>query len=99
MQQPQLHKSKVMNTKHCLSHLKLALIVGALALPLITQAGHEQKKERARYKLIDLGTLGGPGSSFTGPSKILNHRGTVVGGADTPNPDPFNPNCFSPGCF
>jgi len=49
-----------MNTKHHLNHLKLALIVGSLALPLITQAGPPPTKEHPRYKLIDLGTLGGP---------------------------------------
>src|SRR5690349_21351240 len=76
-----------------------SVIVGALAPPLMTHAGQPPTKGRARYKLIDLGTLGGPGSSVTGPSKILNPQGAVVGGADTANPDPFNPNCFSPGCF
>src|SRR6266699_491126 len=104
MQQTQLHKSKIMNTKHHLNHLKLALIVGALALPSIIQAGHEHKRgnekkeEQSRYKLIDLGTFGGPGSGFTRFSKILNNKGTVIGGADTANPDPFDPNCFDPGC-
>jgi hypothetical protein len=83
-----------MTTKQQLNHLnrtavKLSLILSALALPLITQAGQEQKKQRVRYKLVDLGTLGGRGSSVTGPSNILNHRGTVVGGADTPNPIPL----------
>ena len=56
----QPHKSKIMNTKNHLNHLKLALIVGSLALPLITQAGPPPTKEHPRYKLIDLGTLGGP---------------------------------------
>src|SRR5207248_2774931 len=98
MQQPQLHKSKIMNTKHHLNHLKLALIVGSLALPLMTQA-----EQHPRYKLIDLGTLGGPSSGFDFYTQIVNNRGTVVGGADTPNPDPFDPpfdpNCVAPGCF
>ena len=29
----------------------------------------------------------------------MNNHGTVVGGADTPVPDPFAPNCFSASCF
>jgi probable HAF family extracellular repeat protein len=89
-----------MNTTHPLNHLKLALMLGALALPLIlTQAGQGQTKEHSRYKLIDLGTFGGPGSGFTRFAKILNNKGTVIGGADTANPDPFDPNCFDPSCF
>src|SRR5258708_5272146 len=50
-----------MKTKHHLNHLKLALIVGSLALPLITQAG-----QNPRYQLIDLGTFGGPFSEVVG---------------------------------
>ena len=82
-----------MKTKHHLNHLKLALIVGSLALPLITQAG-----QHPRYKLIDLGTFGGPASTLIDFSKIVNNQGTFVGGADTARPDPFAPNCFSPSC-
>src|ERR1041384_6896615 len=81
MQQPQLNKSKIMNPKHHLNHLTLALIVGSLALPLIAQTA-----QHPRYKLIDLGTLGGPGSRLEGDSKVLNNAGTVVGDADTSNP-------------
>ena len=75
------------------------LIVGALALPLITQADEQRKREHRRYRLIDLGTFGGPSSTFNDFSKTLNNHGTAVGGADTPVPDPFAPNCFSASCF
>jgi probable HAF family extracellular repeat protein len=70
------------------------VIAGALALPLITQAG-----QHPRYQLIDLGTFGGPAISLIDASKIVNNQGTFVGGADTVRPDPFAPNCFSPSCF
>src|SRR6185503_4180327 len=93
-QQPQLNKIKIMKTKHHLNNLKLAFIVGSLALPLITQAG-----KHPRYKLIDLGTFGGPSSTFNGLSKTLNNHGTAIGAADTAIPDPFAPNCFGPNCF
>ncbi len=87
-----------MNTKHHLNHLKLALIVvivGALALPSMAQAG-----QHPRYKLVDLGTLGGPSSGVTGAGdKSVNNNATVVGAADTANPDPFDPNCFTASCF
>src|SRR6266496_2896462 len=60
-----------------------SLIVGSLALPFITQAG-----QHPRYKLIDLGTLGGPGSRILADfSKVLNNAGIVVGEADTSTPD------------
>jgi probable HAF family extracellular repeat protein len=83
-----------MKTKHHLNHLKLALIVGLVALPLITQAG-----QHPRYKLIDLGTFGGPSSTVGGESECVNNHGTMVGAAETAIPDPFAPNCFSPNCL
>ena len=83
-----------MNRKHHVNPLKLALIVGSLALPLIAQAG-----QHPRYRLVDLGTFGGPSSSFPQLAKIINSQGAVVGGADTANPDPFAPNCAVPSCF
>jgi probable HAF family extracellular repeat protein len=47
------------------------------------------------YKLIDIGTFGGPYSIFNNPSyRVLNKRGTAVGLADTSIPDPYFPNCF-----
>ena len=39
-----------------------SVIVGTLALPLTIQAEQPTKTGHSRYKLIDLGTLGGPGS-------------------------------------
>jgi len=77
----------------------VSLIVGALPLPLTTRADQSQKKEARRYKLIDLGTFGGPSSTLTDLQEIVNNRGTVIGIADTAVPDPFAPNCFSPSCY
>jgi hypothetical protein len=50
-----------------------------------------QKKQHHRYKLVDLGTFGGPESyinpAFTfGSHNQINHDGMVVGGAATPIP-------------
>jgi probable HAF family extracellular repeat protein len=47
------------------------------------------------YKLIDLGTFGGVGSTTTEFQQVLNNDGTVVGGADTRSVNPA-PNCFNP---
>ena len=79
-----------------LSGLLIALsLCAALALPFVSYA-QEQKAEHHHYKLIDLGTFGGPGSTPTdGSQQILNNRGAVVGGADTPSLNPY-PNCFNP---
>jgi probable HAF family extracellular repeat protein len=78
----------------------------ALALPVSTPAqdnsslGHKSKHQQ--YKLIDMGTFGGPASliapSFGGgpenPGRAVTNRGVIVGAAQTPIPDP---NCN--GCF
>jgi probable HAF family extracellular repeat protein len=77
-----------MNSKTCMRIIALALFV-ALALPLQLAARH------TRYKLIDLGTFGGPGSTPTEFQQVLNNHGTVVGGADIPSLNPY-PNCFNP---
>jgi probable HAF family extracellular repeat protein len=82
-------------------------LFGALAIPVRLAAQElqpqEQKKDHHHYKLIDLGTFGGPASYFSnGFDGILNHHGTAVGWADTSAPDPFPMFCFnttSTNCF
>jgi len=61
-------------------------------------AGHQSEDEPPRFILVDLGTFGGPTSFLdccAGVPPVLNKRGTVVGGADTPASNPnytnFNP--------
>jgi probable HAF family extracellular repeat protein len=44
-----------------------------------------------RYRLVDLGTLGGPNSSETQEAPFINNRGLVVGFADTAKIDPNHP--------
>ena len=70
----------------------------AIAVPLAAQEQQRRgpKKDHPRYKLVDVGTLGGPQSfSFFGDAQPMNKRGTAVGQADTPVPDPNYPN-FNP---
>jgi uncharacterized membrane protein len=62
-------------------------LFGALEIPVRLPA-----QEHLRYKLIDLGTLGGPQSFGVN----TNNRGMAVGFADTTTPDPNYPN-FNPG--
>ena len=67
-------------------------LFAALALPRISSAQEEkvEKKEHHHYKLVDIGTFGGPNSSyvFPNPKGLVNNSGVAVGGADTSIPDP-----------
>jgi len=71
----------------------------ALALPVQLGAQH------TRYKVIDIGTLGGPSAygqgNGPGTSQTLNNAGVVAGTADTSTPDPTcgNPDCFVSHAF
>jgi len=65
-------------------------------LPLAAQ---ERQQEHTRYKLVDLGTFGGPQSYFNLPGQELTAEGIVAGYADTSTPDPFPTACFNPDCF
>src|SRR5947208_16549577 len=73
----------------------------ALTIPAQLAAQH------TRYKLIDIGTFGGPASYFSSPgigpgSQVLSNRGMLAGKADTPIPDPNGPDpnsCAVPSCF
>jgi len=78
--------------------------LAALAIPFQLDAQDHQKYHH-HYKLIDLGTLGGPASYFDfGPpvtfsnGGIVNQQGTAVGFADTLTPDPFPAFCFITDC-
>src|SRR6266581_3261774 len=68
-------------------------LLAALALPVPMAAQH------TRYKLIDVGTLGGPVSTITEFEQWLLNNGTLTGIADTSIPDPYAPNCFDPECL
>jgi probable HAF family extracellular repeat protein len=58
--------------------------------------GHDQR--HVRYRLVDLGTLGGPNSSEW-ESPLMNNHGTITGASDTADSDPNAPNCYNPDCF
>ena len=77
-----------------------ALLV-ALAIP-VSLAAQEHPTKHHRYKLVDMGTLGGPASYASGQepgAQYINNRGMFAGYADTSTPDPFAPNCFNTDCF
>jgi probable HAF family extracellular repeat protein len=76
-------------------------LLAVLAIPVGLDAQDKQNHHHKhhRYKLIDLGTFGGPQSwvfgAFEAPAATVNNAGTVVGGADTSASNPVYPN-FNP---
>ncbi|MBZ5658158.1 MAG: hypothetical protein LAO56_23090 [Acidobacteriia bacterium] len=81
-------------------------LFAALAIPtqLIAQelsgTGLPQK-HHTHYKVVFIGTFGGPNSHFSiGGTRILNNDGSFVGWADDSLPDPFAPDgCWDGDCF
>src|ERR1700674_5577329 len=77
-------------------------VLAALAIPVRT-AAQEHPREQPHYKLIALGTFGGPHSyaSVNGDGfSLLNNSGVVASYADTALPDPNAPtSCYVPDCF
>jgi probable HAF family extracellular repeat protein len=62
-------------------------------------AAQDERAKHHHYKLIDVGTFGGPGGGIENPaSPSLNNRGMLVGVSDSSIPDPFSPDCFL-DCF
>ena len=85
-------------------------LLAALAMPGSLAAqdqDQDQDKDKRHhhhrhhhYQLIDMGTFGGPNSSFIGPPpelRLLNNSGVAVGGADTSTPDPAS--CWNNDCY
>jgi len=76
------------------------MLFATLAIPIrpAAQERQEHKQEHRRYKLVDIGTFGGPDSYFIF-GVGLNRHGQAAGAAATPTPDPFSPICIFPDCF
>ena len=83
--------------------IRISALALALTLALTAVVPLQLAAQHTRYRLIDLGTLGGPQSYVNIPpvsyAKVLNNNGTVVGWADTSSPDPFPDFCFDEDCF
>jgi probable HAF family extracellular repeat protein len=68
----------------------IALVTAtAASTPTVAHAGPHRSESRQgpHYRLIDLGTFGGPNSAETQEFPYISNRGTVVGYADTTTPD------------
>jgi hypothetical protein len=78
----------------------LALLVPPSLIAQSRGDDHGREGARHRYKLVDLGTFGGPhsyGSTNGDGSRMLNNEGVVTSFADTATPDPNAPDrCFVP---
>jgi len=62
-------------------------LLAALAFPIPLSAQQRPNARQPRYKLVDLGTLGGPNSVVNGSAPpMLNNKGVVAGQADTSTP-------------
>jgi probable HAF family extracellular repeat protein len=84
-----------------LSAIGAITLSAALLLPASLVAQDDAHKEpHHRYKLIDIGTFGGPhsrGSVNGDGGRLLNNAGTVSSFADLETPDPSAPDfCFDP---
>jgi probable HAF family extracellular repeat protein len=72
------------------------VLAGFLTIPfpgLGQESARPNSNQHARYKLVDLGTLGGPDSEIQGNAVAINPRGDVAGDATT---SVFDPDC---GCY
>ena len=67
-----------------------------LAVLLVAQDNQDPKHKHHHYKLVDIGTFGGPLSYLTTDSQVLTNYGSLVGWADTATPE-SNRFCYSPG--
>jgi probable HAF family extracellular repeat protein len=82
-----------------------ATFLAAMAMPmgLVAQdnPSPDHRHRHHTYRLIDLGTLGGP-ASYNGDGgdgvRYLNNHDVVTGTADTPDHDPYDPFCSWPDC-
>ena len=94
--------------KSLLFLISICSLCAVLALPFASSAQNseaESKPKHHHYKVVDLGTLGGPQSFLNegGPpnypsTSVLASSGAVTGISDTTTPDPFNPLCYGPDC-
>ena len=64
-----------------------------------TMEAQENPDHPLRYRLVEIGTFGGPGSTYNVFSHIGRNDGTFVAAADTETPDPYPFACFDASCF
>jgi probable HAF family extracellular repeat protein len=82
-----------MNSKKLQSSFWMMMLALAFSAVSSAQNSPAESKQQHNYKLMDLGTFGGPNSLYFSAPVVqsVNNRGIVVGAADTSIPDPT---CF-----
>lgn len=75
----------------------LAVLSAAVILPALAFAVPAQARSQYPYRLIDLGTFGGPSSFIDEPAIPVTSQGVVLGAADTTTIDTDYPNCPDAG--
>lgn len=87
--------------KELAASLTLIILAGVSGLAVPSPELKAQEPAHQRYRLADLGTFGGPNSFLTDSPVVqsVNSHGVVVGGAETPAPDPLAPNRQDPNCL
>jgi probable HAF family extracellular repeat protein len=93
---------KHLNTSYSVSTFMPAYMRARIAAILLTAsliAATPLAAQQPRYRLVDIGTLGGPHShgEINGADVLLNNSGIVASWADTALPDPNSPGCGD--CF
>lgn len=90
-----------MKIRSVLQHAAIAVFVGLFMAGGLF--GQDRRENHPHYKLVDLGTLGGPisyGSANGDGGRLLNNMGVVSSYADTTTPDPLAPDfCFDADCL
>ena len=91
-----------MKVKLIVFQIVIVTIAATIPCWLAAQENSHPKKQH-QYRLVDLGTFGGPQSYVNIPdinyAPVLNNHGVVAGYSDTAAPDPFPDFCFDGDCF
>ncbi|MHA6203481.1 hypothetical protein ACXU4B_03540 [Dyella soli] len=74
-----------------LAHTVAGILLLATILPM------QALGQSTRYRLVDIGTLGGANSIQTGPSEMVSIRGDAIAQAETTYPTPFGQNGVTNG--
>ena len=78
---------------------RFLITFAAFAASALSLSAQVPSQQHTRYRLIQIGTFGGPGSGYQGATLIATNSGMVVGVADTSDADPNAPICFNHNCL
>ena len=97
-QEIRLRDEEIMSTRNLYRLIALTLFAALqVSIQMSAQDKGDSNNHQPRYRLVEIGTFGGPDSASTqGPPmlRILSEGGTALGFANTSTPDPYYPNCI-----